>query len=153
MAQPTHAHLNSTSGSPGSKYHLSARAVRASPAFLSNSSSISCALSSPHQPRPLAEMAKKASSKKSLKSLFSKSEDSLDSTGDKDVDKTEGDKKKLKFFKIKTKSKSGSAPEKTATDEQRARRYVQDSRLQTLACFVRVAYRSFRLENEAPNFA
>lgn len=74
-------------------------------------------------------MAKKASTKISLKSLFSKSEASLDGTAEKDVDKTEGDKKKFKFFKIKTKSKSGSAPEKGAVEEQRARRYVRDSRL------------------------
>lgn len=92
--------------------------------------------SSTHQPRQLAEMAKRVSSKKSLKGLFSKSEASLDGAAEKDVDKTEGDKKKFKLFKIKTKSKSGSAPEKAALEEQRERRYVQDPRLQTglLAC-------------------
>lgn len=79
----------------------------------------------------------------SLKSLFSKSEASLDGTAEKDVDKTEGDKKKFKLFKIKTKSKSGSAPEKAAMEEQRARRYVQDARLQTLGCCVHVAYSCF----------
>lgn len=76
-------------------------------------------------------MAKKVSSKKSLKSLFSKSEASLDGAAEKDVDKTEGDKKKFKLFKIKTKSKSGSAPANAAVEEPRERRYVQDSRLQT----------------------
>lgn len=79
-------------------------------------------------------MAKKAPTKISLKSLFSKSEASLDRTAEKDADKTEGDKKKFKLFKIKTKSKSGSAAEKSAVEEQRARRYVRDSRLQTFPC-------------------
>lgn len=94
-------------------------------------------------------MAKKASSKKSLKSLFSKSEASLDGTAEKDADRTEGDKKKFKLFKIKTKSRSGSAPEKAATQEQRARRcrYVQDPRLQTLACCVHVACSCFRFHS------
>lgn len=64
-------------------------------------------------------MAKKAPSKRSLKGLFSKSEASVDGTAEKDVDK-----KRFKLFKLKTKSKSGSAPEKAATEEQRARRYV-----------------------------
>lgn len=97
--------------------------------------------SSSHQPRPLAEMAKKASSssRKSLKSLFSRSEASLDGTADKDVDKTEGDKKKFKLFKLRTKSRSGSAAEKGALEEQRARRYVHAP-----ARWVQVACTCFR---------
>lgn len=145
------SHLSSRSGSSGSQYHLSARAVRDSTVFLSNSSSISCRSPTrvfllPTGLLPLAEMAKKASSKMSLKSLFSKSEVSLDSTAEKDVDKTEGDKKKFKLFKIKTKSKSGSAPEKGAVEEQRrARRYVRDSRLQTRPCCVACGLQLFQI--------
>lgn len=69
-------------------------------------------------------MAKKPSSKRSLKSLFSRSEASLDGAAEKDADKPEGDKKNFKLFKIKTKSKSSSAPEKAAAEEQQALRYV-----------------------------
>ncbi|XP_035537809.1 uncharacterized protein LOC118343163 [Morone saxatilis] len=63
----------------------------------------------------------KSSSRKSLKSLFSRSEASLDAPPpvvEKDVDKNEGEKKKFRFFKFKIKSKSGSASEKPAGGSQ-----------------------------------
>uniref|UniRef100_A0A3B4YJQ8 Beta/gamma crystallin domain-containing protein 1-like n=3 Tax=Seriola lalandi dorsalis TaxID=1841481 RepID=A0A3B4YJQ8_SERLL len=63
-------------------------------------------------------MAKKSSSKKSLKSLFSRSEANLGESVEKDASKNEGEKKKFKFFKLKIKSKSGSAPEKSAAGSQ-----------------------------------
>lgn len=122
------SHLSSTSctnGRRSSRYHLSARAVRASSLFLCNSSSISCRsptrVSPPHPtptpPNP-AEMAKKSSSRKSLKGLFSKSEASLDGAAERDAE-TEGEKKRFKLFRIKNKAKG---PEKAASEDQQARR-------------------------------
>lgn len=72
-------------------------------------------------------MAKKESSRKSLKGLFSRSEASLDGAAEKDAE-TEGEKKKFRLFRIRTKSKSGSGPEKAASEVQLARRYVRGSR-------------------------
>lgn len=69
-------------------------------------------------------MAKKSLTKKSLKSLFSKSEASLNAP----AEKNEVEKKKFKFFKLKTKSKSGSVPEKPTNESPQARRYVPDAR-------------------------
>lgn len=70
-------------------------------------------------PHP-TEMAKK-SSRKTLKGLFSKSEASLDGAAERDAE-TEVEKKKFKLFRIKSKSKGGSGPEKAASEEQLARR-------------------------------
>ncbi|XP_058474843.1 uncharacterized protein LOC131447238 [Solea solea] len=53
-------------------------------------------------------MAKKTSSRKTLKSLFSRSEANLDASPVKDVTKAEREKKKFKLFKFKTKSKNES---------------------------------------------
>ncbi|XP_044192441.1 uncharacterized protein crybg2 [Thunnus albacares] len=63
-------------------------------------------------------MAKKSSSRKSLKSLFSRSEASLDKSVEKDASKNGGEKKRFKFLKLKTKSKGGSASEKSANEDQ-----------------------------------
>lgn len=54
----------------------------------------------------------KSSARKTLKSLFSKSEANLTASPDKDVkdaDKREGEKKKFKFPKLKIKSKNSSS--------------------------------------------
>lgn len=67
-------------------------------------------------------MAKRSSTRKSLKSLFSKSEANLDESVEKDVQKNEGEKKKFKLFKFKTKSKKDS--EKSANDSQKVLRYA-----------------------------
>lgn len=66
-------------------------------------------------------MAKKSSSRKSLKGLFSKSEASLDGAAERDAE-TEGEKKKFKLFRIKNRSKGSSGPEKAASEDQQARR-------------------------------
>lgn len=66
-------------------------------------------------------MAKKSSTRKSLKGLFSKSEASLDGAAERDAE-TEGEKKKFKLFRIKNKSKGGSGPDQAAMEEQQARR-------------------------------
>ncbi|XP_034747985.1 uncharacterized protein crybg2 [Etheostoma cragini] len=58
--------------------------------------------------RPV-EMAK-SSSKRSLKSLFSKFDDKLDESVEKDVDKNKREKKKFSFLKFKTKPKNDSVP-------------------------------------------
>lgn len=68
-------------------------------------------------------MAKKSSTKKSLKGLFSKSEANLNAP----AEKNEVEKKKFKFFKFKTKSKSGSDPEKPTNESPQARRYGPDA--------------------------
>ncbi len=66
----------------------------------------------------------KSSPRKTLKSLFSRSEASLDRPQEKDVEtKNEGEKKRFKFPKLKLKSKSGSASEKTANKNQQVLRY------------------------------
>lgn len=65
-----------------------------------------------------AEMAKKSSSRKTLKGLFSKSEASLDGAADRDAE-TEVEKKKFKLFRIKNKAKG---PEKAASEDQQAHR-------------------------------
>uniref|UniRef100_A0A674NW84 Beta/gamma crystallin domain-containing protein 1-like n=1 Tax=Takifugu rubripes TaxID=31033 RepID=A0A674NW84_TAKRU len=70
-------------------------------------------------------MAKK-SSRKTLKGLFSKSEASLDGAAERDAE-TEVEKKKFKLFRIKSKSKGGSGPEKAASEEQLARRSATTS--------------------------
>ncbi|XP_069555677.1 uncharacterized protein crybg2 [Brachyistius frenatus] len=73
-------------------------------------------------------MAKKGpSTRKTLKSFFSKSEASLGESVDKDADKNEGEKKKFKFFKFKIKSRSGSASEKSANEDQRVLSAVEPS--------------------------
>ncbi|XP_071402022.1 uncharacterized protein crybg2 [Centroberyx affinis] len=66
-------------------------------------------------------MAKKSSPKKTLKSLFSKSEANLKESAEKDEDRRGegGEKKKFKLFKFKIKSKSGSVAEKPAHEDQR----------------------------------
>ena len=64
-------------------------------------------------------MAKKGSTRKSLKSLFSRSEATLDGPLEKDPSKNEGEKRKLKFLRFRRKPKSGSAPEKSASESQR----------------------------------
>lgn len=66
-------------------------------------------------------MAKKSLSKKSLKSLFSKSEANLDESVEKEA-KIEGEKKKFKFFKLKVKSKNSSSPEKEGHGSQQVLR-------------------------------
>ncbi|KAG7225417.1 hypothetical protein INR49_027411 [Caranx melampygus] len=64
-------------------------------------------------------MAKKSLSKKSVKSLFSRSEANLDESVERDASKNEGEKKKkFKFFKLKTKSKNSSSPEKAGHGSQ-----------------------------------
>lgn len=75
-------------------------------------------------PQAGPEMAKKGSGKKSVKSLFSKSDASLDESVEKDVQKTEGEKKKFKLFSFKTKSKKDSANEKSASESQQVLRYA-----------------------------
>lgn len=71
-------------------------------------------------------MAKKTSPKKTLRSLFTKSEASFSESPekDKDEDKKGGEKKKSKFFKFKIKSKGASEPEKPANESQSLVRYV-----------------------------
>lgn len=119
------SHLSSTSctdGSRRSRYHLSARGVRASSLFLCSSSPISCR--SPTRVFPTthpAAMAKKSSSRKSLKGLFSKSEASLDGAAERDAE-AEGEKKKFKLFRIKNKSKGGSGAEKATSEDQQVNR-------------------------------
>ncbi|XP_032391462.1 uncharacterized protein crybg2 [Etheostoma spectabile] len=54
----------------------------------------------------------KSSSKRSLKSLFSKVDDKLDESVEKDVDKNKGEKKRFSFLKFKTKTKNDSVPPK-----------------------------------------
>ena len=68
------------------------------------------------------EMAKKSSSRKSLKSLFSRSEAKLDESVEKDADKNGGEKKRFKFLKFKIKSKGGSASEKSTNERQQVSR-------------------------------
>ncbi|KAG8005353.1 hypothetical protein GBF38_011369, partial [Nibea albiflora] len=60
----------------------------------------------------------KSSGRKSLKSLFSRSEASLVAPVEKDVDKSEEEKKRFKFLKLKLKSKNSSASEKPANENQ-----------------------------------
>ncbi|XP_028255833.1 beta/gamma crystallin domain-containing protein 1 [Parambassis ranga] len=74
-------------------------------------------------------MAKKSSSRKSLKSLFSRSEASLNESAEKNVDKHEGEKKKFKFLHFKSKSKSGgsSTSEKAAHESQQVLSAVEPS--------------------------
>ncbi|XP_078124592.1 uncharacterized protein crybg2 [Sander vitreus] len=54
----------------------------------------------------------KNSSKRSLKSLFSRVDDKLDESVEKDVDKNKGEKKRFSFLKFKTKPKNDSVPVK-----------------------------------------
>lgn len=68
----------------------------------------------------------KSSSRKSLKSLFSKSEASPDESVEKDVDKNEGQRKRFHFLKFKKKSKNGSAYE-TPDNNQRVVSDVEPS--------------------------
>ncbi|KAK2920895.1 beta/gamma crystallin domain-containing protein 1 [Channa argus] len=72
-------------------------------------------------------MAKKSSSRNALKSLFSRSEAHLEESVDKDVEKAEGEKKKFKFLKFKTKSKKGSASEKSANESRQVLSAVETS--------------------------
>lgn len=72
-------------------------------------------------PQP-ADMAK-SSSRKSLKSLFSKSEASLAAPAQRDADKNEGEKKRFKFLKFKIKSKNSSGSEKPASENRQLHRY------------------------------
>lgn len=67
--------------------------------------------------RPV-KMTKKSSSRKSLKSLFSRSEAKLDESVEKDADKNGGEKKRFKFLKLKLKSKS----EKSTSESQQVPR-------------------------------
>ncbi|KAM3596272.1 uncharacterized protein V6R79_011530 [Siganus canaliculatus] len=69
----------------------------------------------------------KSSSRKTLKSLFSKSDASLDTRPEKEVDKNEGDKKRFKFFKLKSKSKNDSSSEKPANESQQVLSVVEPS--------------------------
>lgn len=118
------SHLSSTScsnGSSRSRYHLSARAARASSALAPSAADRKTLVFLPHRRPQLAEMAKKSSTRKSLKGLFSKSEASLDGAAERDAE-TEREKKKFRLFKIKSKSKGDSGPEKAASEDQQARR-------------------------------
>ncbi|XP_026156027.1 uncharacterized protein crybg2 [Mastacembelus armatus] len=63
-------------------------------------------------------MAKKGSSKKSLKSLFSRSDANPDQTLEKTVNKKEGEKKKFKLLKFKTKSKTSSGDQHSDNESQ-----------------------------------
>ena len=74
--------------------------------------------------RTAAEMAK-SSSRKSLQSLFSRSEANLTDSVDKH--KNEGEKKRFKFLKFKTKPKSDPAPVKPANESQQLHRLVAQS--------------------------
>lgn len=74
-------------------------------------------------PQP-ADMAK-SSSRKSLKSLFSRSEASLAAPAERDADKNEGEKKRFKFLKFKIKSKNSSASEKPANENRQLHRYAR----------------------------
>lgn len=71
-------------------------------------------------------MAKKPSTKKTFKSLFSKSEANLSETVEEKsvVEKNATDKKKFKFSVLKVKSKSSAASEKPAPESQQVLRYV-----------------------------
>ncbi|XP_070702948.1 serine-rich adhesin for platelets [Pempheris klunzingeri] len=60
----------------------------------------------------------KTSSRRSLKSLFSRSEATLDVPAEKDADKSEGEKRKFRLPKFKTKPKSDSASEKPPANEK-----------------------------------
>ncbi|XP_033980504.1 beta/gamma crystallin domain-containing protein 1 [Trematomus bernacchii] len=66
----------------------------------------------------------KSSSRKSLKSLFSRSEANLTDSVDKH--KNEGEKKRFKFLKFKTKPKSDPAPVKPANESQQLHSAVED---------------------------
>nr|XP_029136723.1 uncharacterized protein LOC114921213 [Labrus bergylta] len=60
----------------------------------------------------------KSSSRKSLKSLFSRSEANLRDSEARDVDKSEGEKKRFRFFRFKRKSNSGSVSVKPGETQQ-----------------------------------
>lgn len=70
------------------------------------------------------EMAKKGSSINALKSLFSRSEASLDEPAGGDAENFEKEKRKLKlkFLKFRTKSKKGSASSQAANESQQVLR-------------------------------
>ncbi|CAI5691183.1 unnamed protein product [Oreochromis niloticus] len=71
-------------------------------------------------------MAKRSSTRKSLKSLFSKSEANLDESVEKDVQKNGGEKKRFKLFKFKIQSKNDS--EKSANESQKMLRAGANSK-------------------------
>ncbi|CAJ1083217.1 uncharacterized protein crybg2 [Xyrichtys novacula] len=60
----------------------------------------------------------KSPSRKSLKSLFSRSEANLRDSAEKDADKNEGEKKRFRFFRLRRKTHTGSATEKAANETQ-----------------------------------
>lgn len=66
-------------------------------------------------------MAKKSSSMKSFRNLFSRSEANLVDTVERDDERNKGEKKKFKFFTLKAKSKKASASDQPAN---KAVRYV-----------------------------
>ncbi|KAM9384403.1 uncharacterized protein crybg2 [Pholidichthys leucotaenia] len=72
-------------------------------------------------------MAKKGGPRRTLKGLFSKSELNLDESVVKDVDKSEGEKKKFKLFKFMSKSKNDSGSEKSAGETQQVPRDAEPS--------------------------
>ena len=69
-------------------------------------------------------MAKKSSSRKSLKTLFSRSDANLNESAQKEEDRTEAAKKKSKFRKFKIKSKKVSPSERSVTESQQVHRYA-----------------------------
>lgn len=107
--------------------HMSTSAIRA--VFFHSSTPSTSSGSSAVTPPPArlpqpADMAK-SSSRKSLKSLFSRSEASLAAPAEKDVDKNEGERKRFKFLKFKMKSKNSSASVKPANENQQLHRYAR----------------------------
>lgn len=56
--------------------------------------------------------------------MFSRTEASPSQSTEKDVDKSEGEKKRFKFLKFRIKSKTGSASEKPANENQQVLRYA-----------------------------
>lgn len=68
------------------------------------------------RPADLCANMAKSSSRKSLRSLFSRSEANLAPSPEKDADKSEAERKKFKFLKLKIKSK------KSASENQKAHR-------------------------------
>ncbi|XP_076610703.1 uncharacterized protein LOC143335290 [Chaetodon auriga] len=72
-------------------------------------------------------MAAKGSPKKSLKSFFSRSDASTSAPAEKNVDKSEGEKKKFKLLNFKVKSKKPPASEKPAAEKQEVLSAVESS--------------------------
>uniref|UniRef100_UPI0037E92D57 serine-rich adhesin for platelets n=1 Tax=Semicossyphus pulcher TaxID=241346 RepID=UPI0037E92D57 len=60
----------------------------------------------------------KSSPRKSLKSLFSRSEANLGNSVEKDADKNEGERKRFRFFRFRRRSNNASATDKPANETQ-----------------------------------